>query len=871
MEDFLKFSRAKARPDFAVLAARLKRPLKKTMWRQRHFQRLKRGTDFAGFCGTSALVPCYKTAQADAFQHSLKPRPVTELLRSRLLNALVPAFFCVLLFTCLLLAPCAAQTTAWPAYGGGFDGDHYSTLTQIDRANVHGLKLAWSFDTGEKGNLEVNPLIVGRTLYAYTASETVIALDAATGKLKWKFDSGIHATQPARGVTYWTDGTDARIFAGVMNFLFCLDAETGKPIATFGKNGRIDLRENLRGNPEEQSVALTTPGVVYKDLIIVGGRNPETHPAPPGDIRAYDVHTGAMRWAFHTIPRPGEPGSETWPADAWKTAGAANDWAGLSLDTARGVVYVPTGSAVMDFYGGDRVGNDLYANCILALDAATGKLLWHFQGVHHDIWDRDFPAPPALYTLHENGQTTEALAQISKQAYVYLFNRVTGEPLFPIHEQPFPVSSVPGEVTSPTQPLPELPQPFGRQQLTADMLTNRTPEAHAWAVQQFATLRSGGQFYPFAVGQQTVVFPGYDGGGEWSGPALDPTTGTLYVGSSEMAWLGGLIPVAHGGSAGERIYMQQCAVCHGVNRGGAPPSFPSLVGAVQQLGANEVTNTIRHGSGRMPSFPNIVDAKLTALLDFLRTPVAPDAGKELAPAPPESEGPAFNSAGGTIYRDRCAGCHGENMEGIPPSFPMLRGVAKRLTEEQITTRIHQGKGPMPAMPDLVGPELDALLRYLGVGAPQPSAPAKEPNEFVFTGYHKFLDPDGYPAIAPPWGTLNAIDLKTGKYLWKIPLGEYPELARQGLKNTGTEMYGGPIVTAGGVLFIGATVYDRKFRAFDASNGKLLWETELPFAGLATPSTYMVDGRQYVVIAASGGRDPNGPVGGEYVAFALPSE
>jgi glucose dehydrogenase len=788
------------------------------------------------------------------------------------------ALFRNLLLVCLSGAVCAALTSAqtnvaWPAYGGSQNGDHYSRLTQINRANVGNLKLAWSYDTGEKGNLETNPLIVGRTLYAYTVSQKVIALDAATGKLKWKFDSGIHATQPVRGVTYWIDGGHARIFAGVMNFLYCLDAETGKPVASFGEDGRIDLRKNLRGNYEEQSVALTTPGVIYKDVIIVGGREPETHPAPPGDIRAYDVRSGALRWSFHTIPHPGEPGYETWPADAWKTAGSANNWAGMAVDAEHGIVYVPTGSAVMDFYGGDRVGNDLYADTLLALDAETGKLLWHFQGVHHDIWDRDFPSPPALYTLHANGHTTEALAQITKQSYVYLFDRLTGKPLAPIHEHPYAASTVPGEVASPTQPAPDWPLPFGRQQLTADMLTNRTPAAHAWAEKEFSTLRSNGQFYPFAVGQLTVVFPGFDGGGEWSGPALDPTTDTLYVGSTEMAWIGGLVPVARGGSAGQQLYMQQCAVCHGVSRAGAPPAFPSLVDVEHRLGAARIADTVRHGGGRMPSFPNIDDAKLKALLDYLRTPAEAGAGKELASVPGQAEQAPSDPAGAKTYGDRCAICHGDHLEGIPPSFPMLLGVGSRMTAAQLTALIRDGKGRMPPEPDVRGTELSALLRYLGAGAAPPSlAPASnQPPEYVFSGYTKFLDPDGYPAIAPPWGTLNAIDLKTGKYLWKIPLGEYPELAQQGMKDTGSELYGGPIVTAGGVLFIGATVYDRKLHAFDTRTGKLLWETELPFAGMATPSTFMVDGRQYVVIASSGGRDPKGPVGGAYVAFALPKQ
>ena len=681
-----------------------------------------------------------------------------------------------------LSAMSAAQSTVdWPAYNGQLEADHYSHLAQINRANVHGLKTAWTFDTGEKGDIQDNPLIIGGTLFAYTPTQKVIALDAASGKLKWKFDSGIEGRQPARGLAYWTDGRDERIFAGVMNFLYCLNAHNGQPVSDFGEDGRIDLRKGVaefRGEDyQKQSIALTSPGVVYKDLIIVGGRNPETHPSPPGDIRAFDVHTGELRWSFHTIPHPGEAGYETWPADAYKTAGAANNWTGMSLDAARGIVYVPTGSPVMDFYGGDRVGNDLYANSLLALDANSGKLLWHFQGVHHDIWDRDFPAQPALFTLHRNGRAIDALAQISKQSYIYVFNRVTGEPLFPVHELPYPASNVPGEIASPTQPKPDAPSPFARQRLTEDLLTNRTPAAHRWAVNEFRKMQSGGQFTPFTLGKLTIVFPGFDGGGEWSGAAIDPSTEVLYVGSSEMANEGGLVPASTKGGPGSATYQNECAMCHGVGRAGSPPAFPSLL-----------------------------------------------------------------------------------------------NVQERMSRAEIIERIQSGKGRMPAFPDIKGPDLDALLSYLELGdkvlRTQNTADNGKP-DYVFTGYRKFLDPDGYPAVATPWGTLNAIDLKTGKYLWKIPLGEYPELAAKGMKNTGSEIYGGPIVTGGGVLFIGATVYDNKFRAFDTGTGKLLWEADLSYPGIATPSTYMIHGKQFVVIAASGGRDPKRPVGGQYEAFALP--
>ncbi len=772
----------------------------------------------------------------------------------------------------------AQSTNDWPVYNGGPDGDHYSRLTQIDRANVHQLKVAWSFDTGETGVLEDNPQIVGRVLYAYTQSQKVVALDAATGKLKWKFDPGIQGTQPSRGVAYWTDGKQGRIFAGVMWFLYCLDADTGKPIASFGENGRVDLRKELRGDYELQSIALTSPGIVYKDLIIVGGRNPEAHPAPPGDVRAFDVRTGKLRWTFHTIPHPGEPGYETWPAGAWKNAGAANNWAGMTLDAKRGIVYAPTGSAVSDFYGADRLGNDLYADTELALDATTGKLLWYFQGIHHDIWDRDFSSAPALVDLRQNGKTVEAMAQATKQGYLYVFDRVTGRPLFPIHEHAVAPSMVPGEVASLTQPVPDAPQPFTRQRLTEDMLTTRTPEAHAWAVKEFRTYRSEGQFVPFGLDKPTVIYPGFDGGGEWGGPAVDPTTGVLYVNGTEMAGTGQLALVSELGTPGERVFQSQCAMCHGANRAGSPPTFPSLVDVLNRLSVQEVTNNVKQGKGRMPSFPNIDEPKLNALIDFLRTSPPPPsahpnpiAGLE-TPRPAAPAAPAVDKAGEAVYQDKCSICHGDHMEGNPPAFPMLTGLGNRFTAAQTVDLLQKGRGSMPSMPDVQGPELEALLRYLGVVSPdKPESPPEGDGSeaYTFTGYHRFLDPDGYPAITPPWGTLNAIDLKTGKYLWKIPLGEYPDLAKQGMKNTGSESYGGPIVTAGGVVFIGATVYDRKFRAFDSRTGKLLWEAEMPNSGVATPSTYMIDGHQYVVIAASGGRDPDSKPGGVYVAFALP--
>lgn len=365
----------------------------------------------------------------------------------------------------------------WPIYGGDSNDNHYSPLSQINKSNVGKLQVAWTYDSGETGGIETSPIIVGNVLYTYTPSKAVVALDAATGKVLWRFDSGLPGGQVVRSVTYWSDGKDSRILAGILSYVYALDAETGQPIKTFGEDGRIDLREGLGREPvERQSVFLTSPGIIYKDLLITGGRNPEGLPAPPGDIRAYDVRTGALRWQFHTIPHPGEPGYETWPKDAWTYEGASNNWTGMAVDQKRGIVFAPTGSAAPDFLGIDRIGDDLYSNCELALNAETGKLIWYFQAVHHDLWDRDFPSPPTLITVKHNGKMIDALAQTTKHGVVYLFNRETGESLFPIENRNYPPSTVPGEVASKQQPMPAKPAPFARQLLTEDMLTNRTPK-----------------------------------------------------------------------------------------------------------------------------------------------------------------------------------------------------------------------------------------------------------------------------------------------------------------------------------------------------------------------------------------------------------
>jgi glucose dehydrogenase len=681
-------------------------------------------------------------------------------------------------------APEAYST--WRMNGGGPDNIHYSVLKQINRSNVSQLKVAWEYDTGDAfkdSEMECNPIIVHGILYATSPKLRVFALNAANGKLIWSFSPP--EEQPMRktrnrGVTWWGDGSDQRIFFVAGHDLYAVDAKTGKPIPSFGQSGHIDLRDELGRPPEDLTVTDTSPGIIYKDLIIMGSGLPEDLPCPPGDIRAYDVRTGKMRWIFHTIPHPGEPGYETWPKEAWKYIGAANNWAGMSLDVKRGLVFVPTGSAAFDFYGSDRIGDDLYANCLLALDANTGKLVWYFQAVKHDLWDRDFPAAPALVTVEHDGHKVDAVAQITKSGYVFLFNRETGKPLFPIEYRKAPASDVDGEKTAETQPFPLLPPPFARQEFTPAMMTDRTPAAHKAVLAQLRKLRYGGQFVPPSR-QGTVVFPGFDGGGEWGGPAFDPATGMLYVNANVMAWILRLVPrpKTRGLVSGRQLYLSNCSSCHRSDLRGSPPEFPSLKNIARKYNESQLADIIKKGGGRMPAFRQIGNGPVRAIAIYLAT------GKQtMAKA-------TWNKA-----------------------------------------------------------EMGPWLKYMS------------------DGYNKFLDPGGYPAVKPPWGTLNAINLNTGQFAWRIPFGEFPELVNKGIRNTGSENYGGPLVTAGGIIFIAATDHDNKVHAFDKATGKLLWDATLPFAGNATPATYEVDGRQYLVIGAGGGKW-GAPSGGTYVAFALP--
>ena len=579
----------------------------------------------------------------------------------------------------------AAIAQEWPTWSGGNDGNRYSSLKQINKANVKQLKVAWEYKSGDadprgRTNIECTPIVVNGIVYLTTPTLMAVAVEGATGHELWRFEpprSGVRGVN--RGVMYWKDKDEERILYTASRFLFALNAKTGKLIESFGDKGSVDLAKELDRDPPGAFNGSTSPGVIYKDMLIMGssvGEGPRM--AAPGHIRAYDVRTGKRRWIFHTIPHPGEFGYETWPKDAYKTSGGTNDWGGLSLDEKSGVVIVSLGSPSFDYYGSDRIGDNLFANSIVALDANTGKRLWHFQTVHHDIWDMDLPANANLVKY----QGKDAVAQITKQGYVFVLDRATGKPLIPVEEKPFPASDIPGEVTSRTQPVPVKPPPFSPQRYEP---SDVTPEIFEKFSKMAKDWKNGGIYTPTSK-QGTIMLPGTVGGGLWGGAAWDPSSGLLYVNSQNLA-----------------------------------------------------------------SMMQLIDA------------------------------PA-----GTAY------------------------------------------------PYNIG------------------------------GIRKLRDDNGNPGVKPPWGQLTAIDLNKGSFAWQRVLGKNKATE----KNVGTENFGGPIVTAGGLVFIGAT-NDEMFRAFDAATGEILWETKLPAGGYATPATYAINGKQYVVISCGGGPRLSTKSGDSYVAFALP--
>ena len=734
-----------------------------------------------------------------------------------------------LLIVCVILSNCKSNTkdaamaySTWGAYAGSKDGIRYSSNNQITTANVSQLQVAWTYnsfdrDTANRTQNQCNPIMVDGILYGTTPRLKLFAINAATGKQQWLFDPAVEDTSAkndpyafykvSRGMVYWRDekGDDQRLLYSAGAKTYCINVLDGKPVRSFGNKGFINLAENLdREVGAGAFVAGTTPGVIFKDLLIVGTRVAESADAAPGHIRAFDVRTGERRWIFHTIPHPGEFGYDTWPdKDAWNKLGGANSWAGMSLDEKRGIVYVPTGSIGGDFYGGFRKGTNLFANSLIALDAATGKYLWHYQVVHHDLWDRDLPANPNLVTIKHDGKNIDAVAQITKHGYIFLFDRTNGKPVFPIEEKPVPTIGLPGEELWPTQPIPTLPEPFARQKFDPEDVTDLTPEAHKEMMEKYKIVKYKTMFAPPSK-DGSMVFPGFDGGGEWGGAAFDPESGILYVNASEIPWALTMIDVPKTDAndqslkgVGHGIYNTYCIACHGAELKGNGSSFPSLVNIDKKYSSDQIKKLVETGRNMMPSFKQIPENEKSALISFLLN---------------------------TPSKERVAsGRRGAVMTKEPASQTTANAAAKKSILDEVP--------------------------------------------YTITGYNRFLDKDGYPGVKPPWGTLNAVDLNSGKLLWRVSLGEFEELKKKGIPATGTQVYGGPVVTKGGLVFIAST-QDEKIRAFDKKTGKVLWEAKLPAAGYATPATYVIEGRQFVVIACGGGKIGS-KSGDQYVAFALP--
>lgn len=677
----------------------------------------------------------------------------------------------------------------WNTFLGDKASTQYSSLQQINRSNVQQLDIAWTFSTGDlidgvRTEIQANPIIVGDILYSTSPLKKVFALKADTGELLWMFDP-FEGQEPAargvnRGVAYWSDNDEERILYVAGARLYSIDAKTGEPDPEFGDNGSLDFGTGLSRDAQQGVRATaTSPGVIFEDKLIIGSR---VYNRAPGHIRAFNVHTGEIDWIFHTIPLPGQFGYDTWPDGTWTQMGNANSWAGMSLDEERKMVFAPVASPGHDFYGGDRHGKNLFSSSLLALDAETGERVWHYQFIRHDIWDYDPPATPNLITVQHDGRLVDAVAQVTKFGYVYVFERETGEPLFPIEEFTVPQSDLKGEETWPVQRLPVKPEPYARTSFTEEDITTLSETSHDSVLKRFRELRTENMFDPPST-QGTLIFPGFDGGAEWGGSAFDPETGILYVNSNEMPWILEMVELEPDDSepisVGLSVYSLNCSACHGADRAGQGHSnMPSLIDIDQRLTDEEIETTIKEGKGVMPPFTHLSEDEVNQVIAYLKDPDA-------------------------------------------------------VSDEEIESVIkHENQIP-----------------------------------YTFTGYNRFFDPDGYPAIKPPWGTLNAIDLNTGEYVWKTTLGEFEELTERGIPPTGTENYGGPVVTAGDILFIAAT-QDEKFRAFDKRIGEVLWETDLPAGGYATPATYMVDGKQFVVIAAGGGKMGT-KSGDTYVAFSLP--
>ena len=675
----------------------------------------------------------------------------------------------------------ARPYTTWAAYQGSADSMQYSSLDQINRANVRQLEEVWFYPVpGEPERMPFNPLVVDDVMYVASTKGKIVALNAATGKELWTF---LEDTTSERGIAYWEsrDRSDRRVIVTNRDGLREINAQTGKLVTTFGVNSQVNMRT---GAPRRLGGPNLSPGRVFENLIIVGSNTGEGFGSPPGDVRAYDVVTGKLVWTFHTIPRPGEFGYDTWPPDAWQYAGGANVWGDITIDEKNGLVFFPTGSPTADLYGADRAGNNLFGNCLVALDARTGKRIWHFQAVHHDLWDYDLTASPKLLTVRHDGRNVDIVAQAGKTGFLYVFERLTGKPLWPIEERPVPKSEVPGELSSPTQPFPTKPPPFARQVFRVeDVNPFMSADEQEKLKQQVRDAANDGLFTPSSHLRYHIQFPGAWGGGNWGSAAADPATGMLFVRSLEMPSYRKMArsepapstapPASATAQRGFGIYAQLCSSCHGP--GSTPMRSPAA------LGPDTFRQVLREGNDSMPVFTETV-------------------------LPPASV---------------------DALETYLQSLP--------LGDEQIEDT-----------PALRLPQNPA--RYSG-------PPVRYSGSFSAGWYTS----NGLPAVGPPWTQLVAYDLNEGTIKWRVPDGNAPGLAAQGILGTGTvRPRNGPVVTAGGLVFV-ANSQDRMLRAFDKNTGKILWEKELEANPEGIPAVYEINGRQYIAFAAGAswgtGTDP----------------
>ncbi len=699
-------------------------------------------------------------------------------MKRLLLPLVVPAILCP-----------AAPPSGWSVHLGGLSSPQYSALSQINKTNVARLEQAWFYPAGDNGfRFGANPIVIDGVMYLVGAHNAVVALDAATGAKIWEHSIGDAQSMNHRGVAYWEnkDRSDRRILFTAGDQLQALDAMTGKPVMSFGDNGKVNIKNGLGRDPDTlRRVQSGDPGRVFENLLIMGSAPGEEYESAPGDLRAFDTRTGKLVWTFHTVPHPGEPGYETWPPGAWKYIGGVNTWGEISIDEKRGIAYFPIGSPTYDFYGADRKGANLYSDCLLALDSRTGKHLWHFQLVHHDLWDYDAVAAPKLLTIQHDGKNVDVVAQATKHGFLFVFDRVTGKPIWPIEERKVPQTDVPGEETWPTQPFPTAPPPFSRQKFTADdvnpyMLDPKEREKFKEAV---AHSRNFGLFTPPAL-VNTMEIPGNNGGANWGSTAIDPKRGWLYVASKELpsmlkleeqkATRSNFSVSDPPAQVGKTIYMANCQQCHKADLTGQMPEVPVLTGIVAQLGANQVKKVLHDGQGQMPSFARLSELEIDRLITFLRDPKAAD---------------------------------------------------------------RTGAPPLPVTP----------ARSVPAG-PRPPLTPRNPKRY-WTGYNYMNTADGFPAIKPPFWVLSAYDLNEGKLAWQIPIGEIPNLVARGIRNTGSvPTRGGPVVTGGGLIFA-PSESDKSLYAYDAETGKTLWSGKVQAEPGGVPAVYQVAGKEYVVIAA----------------------